>query len=395
MSSFGSKDLKRKKSSGGVGSAASSEDEQEAEKDRMETKRHREKKRRFEITHAVENLSKMIMKIEPEILQSKHGGMNDNLRGISGIGSRLGGGAHYGNNCASASFHRSLNRTDVITCACEVMDRLHQENERLRQELKALGNDTREDGQRLFPNSPISMINGTGGTITATTTGVTAAATNSGLMNHLPHGGTGRMTGTASNNIGSNTESKLHNRSLLANSLGLSHPTGTNSHQNSKQHQQQQQHQQQHQHHQATPDAISPQMLQNQYNILQQLIQLQQLQQQYPLAMQQLANSTCSLGIPPGLFPTNTLFGGGGTTNNFSAALNAGSLSSLNPVSSMSLQQLLLSRSLQQQQQQQQGSNHDEIANAPGGNMMMHNFGNIGHESKGNGRIGGEGDSFT
>lgn len=376
MSSSGSKDTKRKKSSGSV---ASSEDDQEAEKDRMETKRHREKKRRFEITHAVERLSKMIMKIDPDILQTKSG----NVQGMSS-----GIGAHYGNNGASASFHRSLNRTDVITCACEVMGRLHEENERLRQELKDLGKD-KEAGQGLFQGSPVAMMNVTGHPNAASNMSATArsVATNSGLMNHIPNA---VISGAITNTIASNTESKMRNGSLLANSLGTSHPSAADSRQDTKQHPRSSASSNSMQ---ATSDATSPQMLQNQYNLLQQLMQLQQMQQQYPLAMQQLANST-GIGGVSGLFPMNTVFGG--ASNNFSA-LTPGPLPGINslplgsPMSNsydmQALQQLLLSRSLQQQQQQ--GSNRDQgvsneiTSSASGGTMMMHNFGNAGHEHKG------------
>jgi hypothetical protein len=408
MSSSGNNDSKRKKS---CGSTASSEDEQEAEKDRMETKRHREKKRRFEITHAVERLSKTIMKIDPEILQSRYA-TNINARSNAVLGQRL--GVNYGNHCSSLSFHRSLNRTDVITCACEVMEHLHHENERLKQELKQLSKD-RELGQGLFQSNPVcrmdpAEVSSTAAAATTTTTNDSnnPKTNKEGFHNlHNPNVASGSVTSSTRRN----SDPKLHSASLLTTSTGVSSPPNSDSMLSSQNHQQQHSKSSTNSIHpnsvqSSTETTLSSQMLQNHYNLLQHFIQMQQIQQQYPLAMHQLSNPT-GIGVQ-GLFPTNSLFGVGASSANSFSGMNplslTGGINSLplgtaltNSYDLQSLQQLLLSsRYLQHGSNQEQGVT-TAVSNAPG-KLLSNNHGtnSNGYECKGNGRInGGDGDSSS
>ena len=97
-----------------------------------ERKRYREKKRRSEITQAIDKLTKVLLKVEPANLFSQNNlvystNTSDLIPSRSGSG-RSGGG----------SGQQPLNRTEIINHAVKVLEKLHRENEERKMQLMRL-----------------------------------------------------------------------------------------------------------------------------------------------------------------------------------------------------------------------------------------------------------------
>ena len=86
-----------------------------------ERKRFREKKRRSDITNAIEDLTKTVLKVDPGALlgaknQIKSHSFNSATGSLDGINTHK-------------NSHQPPNRTEVINHACRLLDKLYKENE--------------------------------------------------------------------------------------------------------------------------------------------------------------------------------------------------------------------------------------------------------------------------
>ncbi len=124
------------------------------EKGQMERKRHREKKRRSEITNAVEKLSTTMNKIDPSRTEGRRLKTSEDGDQNKAAGS-------------SSSLHppsyRSLNRTEIISNACEIMERLSEENQKLKEQIRILtgtGTCPPNSNNGIMPTSLLGVTNG-------------------------------------------------------------------------------------------------------------------------------------------------------------------------------------------------------------------------------------------
>lgn len=95
-----------------------------------ERKRFREKKRRSDITNAIEELTKTVLKVDPGALISGNGRSNKSHYGSGGLDGIV----------TKSNSHQPPNRTEVINHACRLLEKLHQENEKNRFYIEKLSN---------------------------------------------------------------------------------------------------------------------------------------------------------------------------------------------------------------------------------------------------------------
>lgn len=361
------------------------------DKDQMERKRHREKKRRFEITHAVERLSKTMIKIDPDAMKTPDSDEfpGSGVRGINGkksLGQRAGGSL-------SQSFHRSLNRTDVISSACDLMERLYKDNKRLKEEVRLLERDGNLSDQAR------------NGIPTAVADGAITPGTSS---NDLPNRDTHNIVEDAGPLLNTNDGVlKTKNDSDTIPALIL------------------QQHQQQSHRPVSSTVAAAEQLMmrpthgssssarllqqqavavsqgqQQKNDMLQQLsMQIQQLQQQQQVSsMHQNISSSHPRFSIQGMLPHagNSVFGVGVNAGGFTSlptdntGMNFGSMAA--PLAQSEDWNQLVLRSLQQQQNSDQlGISVDQISNSAFSNNGTNNAGGFG----GSANMGSQGSGFS
>jgi|EP00979_Chaetoceros_neogracilis_P006622 hypothetical protein len=358
------------------------------DEDQMERKRHREKKRRFEITHAVERLSKTMVKIDPDAMKTSE---NNEFDGGTGRinGKRPNG--HAAGSALSQSFHRSLNRTDVISSACDLMERLYKENQRLKEDVRVLtrnGNLSDQarngisaavaDGAGISVASSSEISNRDANNATADDAGSLLKA-----IDYVSKNKNAPADTRPAHILQQQQQSQLSESSSVAAAEQLMMRPTHGSSSSARLLQQQ---------------AVAATQNQQQKNdMLQQLsMQIQQLQQQQQVSSMHQSISSSHPGFSiQGILPHagTSMFGVGGNGGGYSslppdnAGMNFGSMAA--PLAQSEDWNQLVLRSLQQQQQQQQQQNSDHISidqlsNAAFSNNGTNNTGGYGGSGNGN-----------
>jgi hypothetical protein len=123
-----------------------------------ERKRFREKKRRSEITNAIDQLTKILLKVEPaNLIQQNNLVYSTNSSDIPSRAGRSNGGSGGGGQ-------QPLNRTEIINHAVQVLERLFRENEERKLQimrLHSMVNDVTSGGnqqQMMMMPQPVSAL---------------------------------------------------------------------------------------------------------------------------------------------------------------------------------------------------------------------------------------------